>query len=90
MNNYFIIAIYIILIIFTDFTKLSVKVLELVTVEVTLAVTLAYDFLTTIISLISVIFDSNIFNFVSVLFIKVLILLLSIIVDDGNELFKLG
>ena len=34
-------------------------------------------------------FDSNIFNFVSVLFIKVLILLLSIIVDDGNELFKL-
>ena len=30
------------------------------------------------------IFDSNIFNFVSVLFIKVLILLLSIIVDDGN------
>ena len=62
----------------------------MVTVEVTLAVTLAYDFLTTIISLISVIFDNNIFNFVSVLFIKLLILLLSIIVDDGNELFKLG
>ena len=47
-------------------------------------------FLTTIISLISVIFDNNIFNFVSVQFIKLLILLLSIIVDDGNALFKIG
>ena len=62
----------------------------MVTVEVILAVTLAYDFLTTIISLMSVIFDNNIFNFVSVIFIKLLILLLSIIVYDGNELFKLG
>ena len=50
---------------------------------------LEYVFLTTIISLISVIFYNNIFNFVCVLFIKLLILLLSIIVDDGNELFKL-
>ena len=35
-------------------------------------------------------FDNNIFNFVSVLFIKLLIFLLSIIVYDGNELFKIG
>ena len=55
-----------------------------------LEVTLAYICLTTIISLISVIYYNNIFNFVYVLFIKLLILLLSIIVDDGIELFKLG
>ena len=36
------------------------------------------------------IFDNKIFNFVSVLFIKLLILLLSIIVYDGNELSKQG
>ena len=68
---------------------MSVKVSEVVTVKVTLAVTLEYVFLTTIISLISVIFNNNILNFVSVFFIKLLILLLSKIVDDGNDLFKL-
>ena len=62
----------------------------MVIVEDTLEVTLEYVFLTTIISIISVIFDNNIFNFVSVLFITLLILLLSLIVDDGNELFKLS
>ena len=61
----------------------------MVIVEVILVVTLAYVLLTTSISLILVIFD-NIFNFMSLLFDKLLILLLSIIVDDGNELFKLG
>ena len=72
MNNYFIISIYIICNRIDWFYQMF-NILEVFTVEVTLAVTLAYVFLTTIVSLISVIFYNNIFNFFSV-FIKLLII----------------
>ena len=86
----FIITLSILFIIeFTDF-KMSNKCIRIGYNRGYISAYTSVCFLTTRISLTSMIFDNNIFNLFAVLFIKLLILLLLIIVHDGNELFKLS